>query len=98
GGPLLGAVSGASFVKGSVELRDGDVLVAYSDGILEAHNYADQEFGFDQLETELRRAPRSSADAVLFSVLGAVQDFVGGCAQGDDISIRVLGACAPRGD
>jgi len=98
GGPLLGAVSGASFVKGSVELRDGDVLVAYSDGILEAHNYADQEFGFDQLEAELRRAPSSSADAVLFSVLGAVQDFVGGCPQGDDMSLLIVRRCTPRGD
>ena len=98
GGPLLGAVSGASFVKGSVELRDGDVLVVYSDGILEAHNYADQEFGFDQLEAEMRRAPGSSADEVLFSVLGAVQDFVGGCPQGDDMSLLILRRRTPRGD
>jgi sigma-B regulation protein RsbU (phosphoserine phosphatase) len=114
GGPLLGAVSKASFVKGSVELRDGDVLVAYSDGILEAHNSADEEFGFDRLEaqlriatellpasqpqrrrqvsraTHLRPARGASADAVLFSMLGAVQDFVGGCPQGDDMSLVIV--------
>jgi sigma-B regulation protein RsbU (phosphoserine phosphatase) len=90
GGTLLGVVSEASFVKGSVELRDGDVLVTYSDGILEARNYADEEFGFDQLETQVRRARSGSADAVLFSVLGAVQDFVGGCPQADDMSLVVV--------
>ncbi len=89
GGPLLGAVSQASFVKGSVELRAGDVLVAYSDGILEAHNYEDEEFGFDRLEAQLRRAAGSYADSVLFSMLGAVQDFVGGCPQADDMSLVV---------
>jgi sigma-B regulation protein RsbU (phosphoserine phosphatase) len=90
GGPLLGAVSNASFVKGSVQLRSGDMLVAYSDGILEAHNFADQEFGFDRLEGELKSAQGDCADAVLFSVLGAVQDFAGGCPQGDDMSLVVL--------
>src|SRR5262249_50567811 len=56
GGPLLGVVPEASFVSGSAELRFGDVLLAYSDGILEARNYADEEFGFEHLEAQLRRA------------------------------------------
>ncbi|MNC96104.1 Stage II sporulation protein E (SpoIIE) [compost metagenome] len=75
---------------GSVELRYGDVLLAYSDGILEAHNYADEEFGFDQLEAQLRASRNGFADAILFSMLGAVQDFVGGCPQADDMSLVVV--------
>jgi len=90
GGPILGAVPNAPFVKGSVELHAGDTLVAYSDGILEAHNYADQEFGVDQLEAQVRRAQSASADGVLFSVLGAVQDFVGACPQADDMTLMVV--------
>jgi len=98
GGPLLGVVAEASFVSGSVELRIGDVLVTYSDGILEASNYADQEFGFEQLEAQLRRARSGSADAILFSVLGAVQDFAGACPQADDMSLVVVRRRSPRGD
>jgi serine phosphatase RsbU (regulator of sigma subunit) len=98
GGPLLGVVSEASFVSGSVELRFGDVLLAYSDGILEARNYADQEFGFEHLETQLRRARSGSADAVLFSVLGAVQDFADACPQADDMSLVVVRRLDPRGN
>jgi serine phosphatase RsbU (regulator of sigma subunit) len=89
GGPLLGALPEASFAGGRTELQSGDVWVAYSDGILEARNHQDEEFGFDQLEAELRRARSGSADAILFSVLGAVQDFVGGCLQADDMSLVV---------
>ena len=89
GGPLLGVVPEASFVSGCVELAFGDVLVTYSDGILEARNYADQEFGFEQLEAQLRRARNGSADAILFSVLGAVQDFAGACSQADDMSLVI---------
>lgn len=90
GGPLLGVVPEASFVSGSVELRVGDILLAYSDGILEARNYADQEFGFEHLEGQLRHARSGSADAILFSVLGAVQDFAGACPQADDMSLVVV--------
>jgi sigma-B regulation protein RsbU (phosphoserine phosphatase) len=98
GGPLLGVVPEASFVSGSLELRVGDVLVTYSDGILEARNYADQEFGFEQLEAQLRRARSGSADAILFSVLGAVQDFAGACPQADDMSLVVVRRRSPRGN
>lgn len=90
GGPLLGVVPEAPFVSGSAELRVGDVLQAYSDGVLEARNYADQEFGADQLEAQLRRARSGSADSILFSVLGAVQDFAGACPQADDMSLVVV--------
>jgi sigma-B regulation protein RsbU (phosphoserine phosphatase) len=90
GGPLLGVVPEASFVSGSVEVKFGDVLVAYSDGILEARNYEDEEFGYDHLEAQLRRLPNGSADAALFSLLGAVQDFAGACPQADDISLVVV--------
>jgi serine phosphatase RsbU (regulator of sigma subunit) len=96
GGPLLGVVPDASFVTGTVELRVGDVLVTYSDGILEARNYADQEFGFEQLEAQLRHARSASADAILFSVLGAVQDFAGACPQADDMSLVVVRRRSPQ--
>jgi sigma-B regulation protein RsbU (phosphoserine phosphatase) len=91
GGPLLGVVPEASFVSGSVELRAGDVLLVYSDGILEARNYADQEFGLERVEEQLRRSAQiRSGDAALFSVLGAVQDFAGACPQADDMSLVVV--------
>jgi serine phosphatase RsbU (regulator of sigma subunit) len=90
GGPLLGAVPEASFGGGSVELRAGDVLVAYSDGVLEARNEADQEFGVDRLEAQLRRAQNDSAAGVSLSLLAAVQDFAGTSPQGDDMSLVVV--------
>jgi len=97
GGPLLGVVPAASFAGGCVELRAGDVLLAYSDGILESRNNADQEFGYERLEAQLRRAQSGSADAVLFSVLGAVQDFAAAGPQVDDMSLVVVRRRNPPG-
>jgi sigma-B regulation protein RsbU (phosphoserine phosphatase) len=77
-------------------LRFGDVLLVYSDGILEARDDADQEFGFERLATQLRLARNVSADAILFSLLGAVQDFAGACLQADDMSVVVVRRRDPR--
>ena len=90
GGPLVGVVPEASFERGNVGLRAGDILLAYSDGILESFNNSEQEFGYERLETELRRARTGSADGVLFSVLGAVQDFAATHSQADDMSLVVI--------
>jgi serine phosphatase RsbU (regulator of sigma subunit) len=90
GGTLLGAVPEACFAAGRMELRAGDVMLAYSDGILESRNNEDQEFGYQRIEAQLRLARTSSADAVLFSVLGAVQDFAAPRHLIDDTSLVVV--------
>jgi len=90
GGPVLGAVPAAVFERGAVRLRGGDLLLACSDGILESFNEAEQEFGNMRLQTELRRAQGGSAEAVLFSVLGAVQDFAAPRPLTDDMTLMVV--------
>ena len=49
-------------------------------------------------EAQLRRARSGTADAVLFSVLGAVQDFAGACPQADDMSLVVVRRRSARGN
>ena len=90
GGPVLGVVPAALFERGTVKLRGGDLLLACSDGILESFNEAEQEFGNMRLQTELRRAQGGSAEAVLFSVLGAVQDFAAPRPLTDDMTLMVI--------
>ena len=90
GGPVLGAVANASFERGSAQLSVGDLLLACSDGILESFNEAEQEFGAMRLQTELRRAGYGSAESVLFSVLGAVQDFAAPRPLTDDMTLMVV--------
>ena len=90
GGMLLGVVAAAPYVCGSFQLGDGDVLMIYSDGITESLNGAGEEFGYARLETQLRLAQAGAADAALFSVLGAVQDFAAACPLVDDMSLAIV--------
>jgi len=94
GGPVLGAIPVASFARGCVDLRGGDLFLVCSDGILESLDNVDQEFGYERLEAQLRSAQMESADAVLFSVLGAVQDFAATRPLADDMSLLVIRHCS----
>lgn len=99
GGMLLGVLPATPYVSGSFQLGAGDVLMIYSDGITESLNCAGEEFGYARLEAQLRRAQAGAgdagpqagaADAVLFSVLGAVQDFAAACPLVDDMSLAIV--------
>lgn len=90
GGLLLGVLPEASYVSGSFELHAGDVLMFYSDGITESLNSAGEEFGYARLEQQLRRAQAASADPMLFSILGAVQDFANTRSLVDDMSLVIV--------
>ena len=90
GGLLLGALAEAKYVAGSCKLGAGDTLLIYSDGITESLNSLGQEFGYERLERYLRICHRDSADSILFSLLGAVQDFAATRPLVDDMSLAVV--------
>ena len=90
GGPVLGAVPAASFDCGEAQIEPDDVLLICSDGILESFDQTEQEFGNRRLEDEFRRAQGGSAEAMLFSVLGAVQDFAAPRPLTDDMTLVLI--------
>jgi phosphoserine phosphatase RsbU/P len=95
GGLLLGVIAAAPYARGSVEMGVGDVLLAFSDGVLESVNNADEEFGYRRIEAQLRSAQFGSADSILFSVLGAVQDFAAARPLMDDMTLAIIRRNAP---
>lgn len=90
GGLLLGVLGEAEYISSSCVLRKGDTLLIYSDGITESRNNAGEEFGDARLEEQLRESRLRSADAALFSILGAVQDFAGTRPLVDDVSLAII--------
>ena len=93
GGPVLGVVPSASFDCGTVQMDANDVMLVCSDGILESFDQTECEFGSQRLESEFRRAQANSghsAEAMLFSVLGAVQDFAAPRPLTDDMTLVII--------
>jgi sigma-B regulation protein RsbU (phosphoserine phosphatase) len=77
GGPVLGVLPAAHYDAGSAELRSGDCLVLYTDGISEAFNAADEEFGEDRLIGPLKQ-PANSAEERRRRIMVEVTEFANG--------------------
>lgn len=72
------------------ELRPGDVLALYSDGVSEAQDLVSDEFGTDRL-TECMRAKRHEpASAIVDHVFEAIDAFAGEAPQFDDITLMIV--------
>ncbi len=90
GGPLLGAVAGAAFGNGHTTLAPGETLIGYSDGVVECRNGQGEDFEAERLALAAREAGDSSASAILFSALGATQDFAATQPRADDVALLVV--------
>jgi len=74
-------------------LGDGDVLLLYTDGVIEAQNAARQQFGVERLSRELCRLGRQPATEIRDGLCAAVTEFM--ATQNDDIAILVARYRAP---
>jgi sigma-B regulation protein RsbU (phosphoserine phosphatase) len=90
GGPLLGVIRGATYESARVQLRCGELLLGCTDGILECRNADDEEFGNKRLLQVAREHAHEVASDLLFSILGAVQDFAECTPRQDDVSLLVV--------
>ncbi len=64
GGPVLGEFTDGNYQQAEIELRSGDRLALFTDGIIEARDSAGREFGEQRLAQALGRLPRSGGDAL----------------------------------
>ena len=69
--------------------QPGDTLVLYSDGVTDAHNAADEEFGEARLHDLLRSLAGQPATVIVDRVLGALEAYVEDTPQFDDMTILV---------
>jgi len=86
----LGIHGGRSFACASTSLLPGDLLVIFTDGVIEAVNERDEEFGEARLLDLVRAVPAETATATLQRFTSAVEAFVGFTRQHDDITWLVL--------
>lgn len=90
GGIALGVIAEAKYIETSISLNGGDTLFLYTDGISEAMDSAGQEFSEARLRQALENAHENNVDLVLSGVTRAVEAFVGGAEQSDDITCLVV--------
>jgi phosphoserine phosphatase RsbU/P len=90
GGLPLGIRSPGSYETASVDLQPGDSLIFYTDGVVEAFNEKNEEFGEDRWQSIIRSLPVLSAQETLQLLMKNVDEFVGATRQADDITCLVF--------
>ncbi len=90
GGVALGVVSAVSYRQRTVTLNPGDIAVLYTDGVTEAMNADDEEFGPERLQAVFAERQPQTAREVSQAIFDAVHAFAEGTPQSDDITCLIV--------
>jgi len=89
-GRPLGLLPGGGYTEGRALLEDEDVLVVYTDGVLDMESEEGEPFGLARLEALVRREGRLPSDDLASRLAGALQAFRGDREPPDDATLVVL--------
>jgi sigma-B regulation protein RsbU (phosphoserine phosphatase) len=90
GGPPVGLFEDSAYEAATVTVPEHGTVLMYTDGVVEARNEQDEEFGLERLVDVCAGAYRD-IERLPAIVIAAVQDWAGTSDQDDDITLVVLG-------
>jgi sigma-B regulation protein RsbU (phosphoserine phosphatase) len=91
GGLPLGIEQNEQYPVGKVQIGAGDLLVVFTDGLVEAVNEQSEDFGNERLESLVSATPpEETAGGTLARLTGVLNSFVGAARQHDDITCLLL--------
>jgi sigma-B regulation protein RsbU (phosphoserine phosphatase) len=89
-GPAIGLFAGTSYVSSSLQLQQGDTLVIYSDGLVDARDPANEGWGHQRLLDLLVNVQPDSSEALLNAIVSVVDEYMDGSDQFDDLTVMVF--------
>jgi len=89
GGVPLGIFPNASYAQGAVQLDSGDLVIVYTDGVIEAANPAGEEWGIEGLCRVALESRRQRTDEIVDAIFVSVDEFSREC-QADDATVVVV--------
>ena len=89
-GLVTGAMSGVRYKDHEIQLKKGDTVFVYTDGVPEATNKDNELFGTDRMIDALNNNPGTAPSEILESVKTAVDEFVGDAEQFDDLTMLCI--------
>jgi sigma-B regulation protein RsbU (phosphoserine phosphatase) len=90
GGIPLGLFPDSRYEETDLQLQPGDVLVFYSDGVVEMRNDSGDEFGLKRLAETIRMNHEKSPEEMVKAVSAALADFIGRVRPNDDRTMIVV--------
>jgi sigma-B regulation protein RsbU (phosphoserine phosphatase) len=90
GGTVVGMFPEMEYEEATVELSSGDVLLAFTDGVPEAHNPGNEEFGEERLQALLRQIAHLPAGDISARIVAEMKRWIGDAEQYDDLTFIVM--------
>jgi phosphoserine phosphatase RsbU/P len=90
GGPIIGVFANTPYQEGSLAMEFGDVFVGFTDGISEAMNCKDEEWGEGRLIPAVAAFADRSASDIIPSLMAEADRFASGAPQHDDMTLVVM--------
>ena len=94
----IGVTNGDNFLKctqeASLKLKEGDVVILYTDGITEMLNSGNHFYGEDRLERLVKGVRKASSEKILEIIVDDVNEFKGMARQHDDMTLVIIKADA----
>ncbi len=90
GGTVLGLFRDVVFEGGELKVESGDLLVAFTDGLIEARNPGNEEYGEERLISLITRHRNLSAAELEKNILRSVKEWTSDAEQEDDLTLVVV--------
>jgi sigma-B regulation protein RsbU (phosphoserine phosphatase) len=87
---MVGAIDGMQYTGGTLQLLPGDTLVMYTDGVNEAINEQQQEYGDQRMLRLLEAHTGDDCRSIIDAQMADVRTFAGQAPQSDDITLMTL--------
>lgn len=90
GGTVVGIFEHCAYEQGTVQMRPGDVLLAYTDGLSEALDVRGEEFGEARVRRALEESAGETVEEIRDEIVRRVRAWCGDAPQHDDLTFIVL--------
>ena len=89
-GLVIGGMSESKYTDYTIKLNKGDVLYLYTDGVPEATDKDQNQMGMDYMVDALNHLPSTRPESIIEEMHNAIDDFIKGAEQFDDITMLCL--------
>ncbi|MFN0085017.1 MAG: PP2C family protein-serine/threonine phosphatase [Blastocatellia bacterium] len=95
GGTVLGLFSDAEYESDELRLEPGDILIAYTDGLIESRNHRGEEFGEERLGRLLLQHAHLDAPRLEAQILHVIRQWTADAEQEDDLTLVIFKVNSP---
>ena len=86
----IGMFADEQFVSRTLQLHDGDTLLLYTDGVVEARNALDEDYGIERLAMFARSVPAPAPETLVGRCAAELHAFAGRAVAADDVTIMAV--------